>query len=554
MDRVFDVVIIGGGINGCSCAADATLRGLSVLLVEQDDLASKTSSSSSKLIHGGLRYLEYLDFKLVKKALNERQMLLKLAPHLVHPLPIVLPHDKNMRPAWLLRIGLFLYDHLSRINRLPKSTFIHRTAHSAWFIPLMDRLNKGFLFYDCVTDDARLTIANALQAREHGATIMTQTRLIKAEINEKLWQLTLQTASSTPFQAMARTVINAAGPWVEPVNQLLQIPLQHTMSLIKGSHVVVHKLYEGEHAYLLQHDDKRVVFVIPYHGHTMIGTTDVPFTGKLDDVSIETCEIDYLFALIGRYFKKQLHQKDIINTWSGVRPLLSAIGKNSSALSRDYTWHFSSQPATSVTIYGGKITTHRQLANESINQLRVVFPGLGDSLTHSTPLPGAMYGSMTFNEYQNHAHDKYHWLNENTLLRYLNSYGTRTEILLDGCKDMIDLGFCFGDTLYQVEVNYLIREEWATSCEDILWRRTKLGLRIDAVSQIALTNYILDWTKNRSNTGPSSCIIKNVTQNRKIPGRCIITNVTELKRGHFYEGAKHGHLLSKFIKALQEGE
>ncbi len=493
MDRVFDVVIIGGGINGCGCAADAALRGLSVLLVEQDDLASKTSSSSSKLIHGGLRYLEYLDFKLVKKALNERQMLLKLAPHLVHPLPIVLPHEKNMRPAWLLRIGLFLYDHLSRINRLPKSTFIHRTAHSPWFTPLVDRLNKGFLFYDCVTDDARLTIASALQAKEHGATIMTQTRLIKAETNENLWQLTLQTASSSPFQVMARTVINAAGPWVEPVNQLLHIPLQHTMSLIKGSHVVVHKLYEGDHAYLLQHDDQRVVFVIPYHGHTMIGTTDVPFTGKLDDVSIEASEIDYLFALLGRYFNKQLHQSDIINTWSGVRPLLSAKGKQSSALSRDYTYHFSSHPAPSITIYGGKITTYRQLANDAINQLRAVFPDLSDSSTKITPLPGAMYGSMTFKEYQHHARDKYYWLDENTLLRYLNSYGTRTEILLDGCKDMAALGFCFAETLYQVEVNYLMREEWAKTCEDILWRRTKLGLRMDADGQYFLANYILDF-------------------------------------------------------------
>ena len=316
MDRIFDLIIIGGGINGCGCAADAALRGLSVLLIEKDDLASKTSSSSSKLIHGGLRYLEYFDFKLVQKALNERQMLLKLAPHLVHPLPIVLPHDKNMRPAWLVRAGLFLYDNLSRINRLPKSRYIKRLSNSPWFLPLVNHLNKGFLFYDCVTDDARLTISNALQAQEHGATIMTQTALIKAATQNHQWQLTLQSRDSKPYQVIGKAVINAAGPWVEPVNQILQIPLQHTMSLVKGSHIMVHKLYEGDHAYLLQHSDHRVVFVVPYHGHTMIGTTDVPFTGKLDDINIENSEIHYLFALIHRYFNKHLALSDIINTWS----------------------------------------------------------------------------------------------------------------------------------------------------------------------------------------------------------------------------------------------
>ena len=490
MDRIFDLVIIGGGINGCGCAADAALRGLSVLLVEQDDLASKTSSSSSKLIHGGLRYLEYLDFKLVKKALNERQRLLNIAPHLVHPLPIVLPHRKNMRPAWLLRAGLFLYDHLSRTNKLPHSRFIRRHAISPWFTPLVKHLTKGFLFYDGVTDDARLTITIALQAKEHGATIMTQTGLIKAEARDQQWHLTLQTKSSAPFQVRAKAVINAAGPWVEPVNQLLQIPLQHAMSLVKGSHVVVHKLYEGNHAYLLQHDDQRVIFVVPYHGHTMIGTTDVPFTGKLDDVCIESNEIEYLFTLISRYFNKHLETSDIINTWSGVRPLLSGTGKNASALSRDYTHHFATHPAPSVTLYGGKITTYRQLAKEAINQLHAVFPSLSESATHNTPLPGATLGSITFNEYQRYAQEKYHWLDAPTLDRYLESYGTRTELILAGCNQSSDLGLCFTDTLYQVEVDYLLHEEWATTCDDILWRRTKLGLIMDIDSQAALLDYL----------------------------------------------------------------
>ncbi len=501
MDRIFDVVIIGGGINGCGCAADAALRGLSVLLVEQDDIASKTSSSSSKLIHGGLRYLEHLDFKLVKKALNERQMLLKLAPHLVHPLPIVLPYEKNMRPAWMLRAGLFIYDHLSRINKLPGSTWIRRDTQPNLFSPLDSHLNQGFLFYDCGTDDARLTMANALQAKTHGATVMTQTTLISAETIEtregiqREWLLTLQEKSSRPFQVHAKTVINAAGPWVETVNQRLNIPLQHTMTLVKGSHVVVHKLYEGNHAYLLQHDDKRVVFVIPYHDHTMIGTTDVPFISNLDDISIESGEIDYLFALVSRYFNKHLQQSDIINTWSGVRPLLSDNGKNPSSLSRDYSFHFSTHPAPCITLYGGKITTYRQLSRESINLLRAVFPEIPESSTQTSPLPGAMYGSMRFNEYQQYARDKYHWLDDKILERYLESYGTRTEQVLNGCQNMSDLGISFSDSLYEAEVKYLLQEEWAKTCEDILWRRTKLGLAMDADNQRALLNYLQSCSK-----------------------------------------------------------
>ncbi len=487
VDEVFDLVIIGGGINGCGCAADAALRGLSILLVEQDDLASKTSSSSSKLIHGGLRYLEYLDFALVKKALNERQMLLQLAPHLVHPLPIVLPHVKNRRAPWIIRIGLFLYDHLSRFNQLPNSSSIHRSKTPHYFTALKNQLNKGFLFYDAVTDDSRLTLANALQAREHGARIMTQTALIKAETFDNQWLLTLQPKSSPPFQVRAKAVINAAGPWVEPVNKILEIPLQHTITLVKGSHVVVHKLYEGHHAYLLQHDDHRVVFVVPYHGHTMIGTTDVPFTGKLDDINIETDEIDYLFTLISHYFNKHLQPCDIINTWSGVRTLLAATTIKPTALSRDYTYHFANHPAPSVTLYGGKITTYRQLAIEAINQLRAVFPDLPASSTHNTPLPGAKFGSMSFTEYQRYAHEKYHWLDEQTLERYLETYGTRTELILNECKQIASLGRCFADTVYQVEIDYLLREEWATTADDILWRRTKLGLSMDAASQMDLS-------------------------------------------------------------------
>ncbi|HBI20973.1 MAG TPA: glycerol-3-phosphate dehydrogenase [Legionella sp.] len=489
-DRVFDVVIIGGGINGAGCAADAALRGLSVLLCEQDDLASKTSSSSSKLIHGGLRYLETFDFKLVKKALNERQTLSRIAPHLIHPLPIFIPHQSSMRPAWFVRIGLFIYDHLSRINTLPHSRLFRRSQKTPYFTPLSATVSEGFLFYDCKTDDARLTLVNALQAKQHGATIMTQTALIKAEAMDTRWHLTLQTSSGQVVQVQAKSVINAAGPWVSKVNQLLHLPDIHSLTHVKGSHLVVHKLYEGEHAYLLQHDDQRIVFVVPYHDQTMIGTTEVPFEGELDDISMEPSEIDYLLALIHRYFNKRLFPSDIITTWSGVRPLISEEGKQNTALSREYACHFSNKPAPAISIYGGKITTYRQLAAEAIDQLSLIFKALPLSSTATRPLPGATLGTMTFAEYQRYACEKYHWLDGMTRNRYLSLYGTRTEAILAGCENTHHMGICFTDTLYQVEVDYLMQDEWACCVDDILWRRTKLGLTMEASHQKILSDYM----------------------------------------------------------------
>ncbi len=498
MEQVFDVAIIGGGINGCGCAADAALRGLSVVLIEQDDLASKTSSKSTKLIHGGLRYLEQFDFSLVKKALDERQRLLQLAPHLIHPLPLVLPYQKNRRPFWMLRVGLFLYDHLSQSNTLPQTKLIRRQPQSSYFAPLTEELNKGFLFYDCATDDARLTLANAMQAKEHGATILTQTKLMQAEGVGDQWQLTLQRKTIGPMKITAKAIINTTGPWVSAVNQLLHIPMEHTMSLVKGSHLVVQKLYEGDHAYMLQHDDKRIVFAIPYQGYTMVGTTDVAFSGDLENIHIDAHEIDYLCAIINHYFNKKLHEHEIVTTWSGIRPLLSHQGKTASALSRDYIYHYANQPAPAVTVYGGKITTYRQLAQQAVNQLHEIFPNLPSSLTATTPLPGAVLGAMDFTEYQIFAKQKYHWLEKETLDRYLKSYGTRIEKMLAGCNTITDLGICFTPTLYQVEVDYLLNEEWAQNGEDILWRRTKLGLHINESEEKTLADYLLKASSKSS--------------------------------------------------------
>ncbi|MDP3562682.1 MAG: glycerol-3-phosphate dehydrogenase [Legionellaceae bacterium] len=487
---LYDLVVIGGGINGCGCAADAALRGLSVYLCEQGDIASQTSSNSSKLIHGGLRYLEHHDLAMVKKALDEQQILLDIAPHLVHPIPFVLPHDQHGRPMWLLRTGLFLYDHLSHTNTLPNSKSINRKKYPEYFTPLLAKLKDGFIFYDCKTDDARLTLINALQAKQHGATIASQTALVEAKIENGLWELKLQPKSGDSYVIQSKSIINASGPWLESVSQLLQIPLEHNIALIKGSHVVVHKLYDGEHAYLLQHEDKRIVFVVPYYGHSMIGTTDVVYGGNLENLTIDPNEINYLSELLLHYFNKPLKKADIITTWSGVRPLLSAKEKKAAELSRDYSIHYSATPAPAVTIYGGKITTYRQLAAQAIDQLKTIFPELPESNSNKTALPGAAFQNMNFNAYKQYAYDKYHWMEQSVLKHYIETYGTLTENVLANCHQISDLGIAFTSTLYQIEVDYLMREEWAREVDDVLWRRTKLGLAFDKESYDKLAKYM----------------------------------------------------------------
>ncbi len=492
MVRQYDVVVVGGGINGCGCAQDAASRGLSVLLCEKDDLASKTSSSSTKLIHGGLRYLEYYNFKLVKKALDERQTLLKIAPHLVHPLPIMLPHKKTMRPIWMLYCGLLMYDYLSRKNQLPHSKLMWRRAHPSYFASLARQYNKGFLYFDAITDDARLTVANAMQAKQAGAVILTRTELVDAHAWDNQWQLTLQPQAEPAFQIKANVIINAAGPWAPKLDKVLQTPRCQAMSLVKGSHIVVHQLYAGEHAYMLQHDDHRVVFVIPYHHHTLIGTTDLAFDGDPATVSINEQEVRYLCDLVNQYFQRKISAADIICSWSGVRPLLREADKAPSALSRDYAYHFSRQPAPLVTIYSGKITTYRQLSQAVIDTLVEIFPQLPPSDTSHGLLPGAVWQHMDYTAYRRYAWAKYHWLPESLLTRYLQNYGTQTELLLDGRHSLDDLGEHFTANLYQNEVDYLCHYEWARAAEDILWRRTKLGLTTDPEGQQRLAKYLAE--------------------------------------------------------------
>ncbi|MGQ3891400.1 glycerol-3-phosphate dehydrogenase [Legionella sp. CNM-4043-24] len=490
MDKCFDVAVIGGGINGCGIAADASMRGLSVVLLEMDDLASKTSSSSTKLIHGGLRYLEMFNFSLVKKALNERQILMEQAPYLVFPRPFVLPLKRSLRPTLLIRAGLFIYDHLSRRNTLPHSRHINREKDSLCFSPLKEELNKGFIYYDCCADDARLTISNALQARHYGASIRPQTKVLSAQVIDGIWHLHCQDASGATCILRSRSLINATGPWVESLARQAGIASEYHISLVKGSHLVVPRLYQGEHAYLLQHDDKRVIFVIPWHGYSMIGTTDVLFSESPDEINISGQEIDYLLNLVNSYFKQPLTRDNIITTWSGVRPLLASKDKSPQAMSRDYVFHFSDDPAPSVTVYGGKITTYRQLARDCVDRLRVLFPGLGDSITSTTALPGAAWTNGSYADYRSYAREHYLWLDTDIMERYLSTYGTRTEHLIASCTQMKDLGIDFGHGLFQREVDYLVAEEWARDCDDILLRRTRLGLGFDAEERQKLKDYV----------------------------------------------------------------
>lgn len=491
MEKIFDLAIIGGGINGCGIAAEAATRGASTVLIEKDDLASKTSSSSSKLIHGGLRYLENYDFNLVKKALNERQILLTVAPHLVHALPFFLPYDPNMRPTWLLRAGLFLYDRLSRQNQLPKSQYIKHPLSSSFLSPLQDTFQKGFLFYDCATDDARLTLVNALQAKQYGAIICPRTTLISSEIINNHWQLHIKLQSGESSLLRAKCIINATGPWVREINQLLNISNHYNMSLVKGSHLLVSKLYEGEQAYLLQHTDKRILFVLPYHGHTMIGTTDIALHESLDNIHISTAEIIYLCSVVNRYFKRQVDTKDILASWSGVRPLIDDPKvKKTQLLSRDYHYHLSFKPALALSIYGGKITTYRQLAFEVINTLASHLPHLKPSTSAHTPLPGAIFNHLNYQNYVDDLQTRFLWLPQTLKRRLLKTYGTKLEKILSPCQQMQDLGHHFGHELYQVEVDYLVKEEWACTNEDILWRRTKLGFKFTPEEQQQLMNYL----------------------------------------------------------------
>lgn len=467
----YDVLIIGGGINGVGIAADCAGRGLSVVLCEKNDLASGTSSASSKLIHGGLRYLEQYDFKLVKESLHERTILQSISPHLTQALPFIIPCHNKTRPAWLMRLGLFLYDLLAFPSPFAKSSTISFSKNEN--NPLKDFLKKGFVYTDCQTDDARLVILNALRAKEKGAKILTRTRCIAAFRCQDHWQVKLA-GQEGEISIQAKVIVNASGPWLPMIlKETFKQKPSLAMKLVKGSHFVVPKLYKENQAYLLQHRDKRVVFVIPYHENfSLIGTTDEDYQEDLENIQIAPHEIQYLCDIVNQYFKKTISEKDILYSWSGVRPLLANNQKSNAALNRGYHIELQ-QPSTNlaplINIYGGKLTTYRLLAEKVTNIVASLFKNTAPTWTSQIPLPGNNHANLSLQ-------NQFPWLPSTLAKRYQWQYGSLALSFLENAKSIEDLGQDFSQGLYEKEVRYLMAEEWAQTAEDILFRRTKLGL------------------------------------------------------------------------------
>jgi glycerol-3-phosphate dehydrogenase len=486
---MYDLLIIGGGVNGAAIARDAAGRGLKVLLVEQSDLASGTSSASTKLIHGGLRYLELYEFRLVHEALEERELLLACAPHIIWPLKFVLPHEQGVRPAWLVRLGLFLYDHLARRKRLESSHLISLKGN-AFGAPLRNAYKIGFTYSDCWVDDSRLVALNALDAHEHGATIRVRTKLISARRDEGAWTATLQDASGQHEEVRAKILINAAGPWVSRVlDDALHVRSRKHVRLVKGSHIVVRRLYDGEHAYIFQNPDKRIIFAIPYeHEFTLIGTTDVPYDAAPGEVSISGEETDYLLKSVNHFFARAVEPADIIWTYAGLRPLYDDGSLQASVVTRDYAFDLDAPEGAApvLSIFGGKITTARRLAEHALDDLAPFLSPHGAAWTQKAPLPGGDMGAQGFEGFLTELQRRKPFLETGVAWRLARAYGTRVYRFLQQANRMSDLGRDFGCGLSDAEVAYLAEHEWARSADDILWRRSKLGLHMSAEQQAAL--------------------------------------------------------------------
>jgi glycerol-3-phosphate dehydrogenase len=484
-----DVFVIGGGINGCGIARDAVGRGFSVFLAEMGDLASGTSSGSTKLIHGGLRYLEFFEFRLVREALMEREVLLAKAPHISWPLRFVLPHEPHLRPRWMLRLGLFLYDHLDWHMTLPKSQAVE-LQKSKWGVGLKPSFRHGFVYSDAWVDDARLVIANLKSAREMGATIHARHRCTSARrsVDGKLWNIELAAPDGTTVMLRARGLVNACGPWVKHfIDEQTQVKTSKRVRLIKGSHIVVPRLHEGDHAFILQNRDNRIVFVIPYErDFSLIGTTDIPVEASGNPVCTPE-EIAYLCDLAGHYMARPVRPEDVVWTYSGVRPLFDDGDDNPSAVTRDYHLEVDAPDGAAplLSVFGGKITTYRRLAEHALEDLRKFYPHMAGAWTSGKALAdGELANAPTFEQ----AFDRFvagavqakPGLPPDLVRVLARRHGTGLDELLEGIRTEADLGRHFGGHLYEHEVRYLMREEWAVEPDDVLWRRSKEGLHMTA--------------------------------------------------------------------------
>jgi glycerol-3-phosphate dehydrogenase len=478
----FDLVVVGGGINGAGIAREAAGRDLRVCLIEQHDLASHTSSASTKLIHGGLRYLEQGELRLVREALAERERLLAIAPHIIRTMRFVLPYVDGLRPRWLLRLGLFVYDHVGAREKLAGSASVS-LADNALGAPLQASMRDGFEYSDCWVDDSRLVVLNALDAAERGATILTGTSVTAASESGGWWEIDARDSGGVAHRLRARALVNASGAWVNDVLGRINVPARQRLRLVQGSHLILRKLYEGEHAYLLQSADQRVVFMIPYQrNYTLVGTTDVPYSGDPARPVIAEGERDYLLACINRFLRRPAGIDDIRGSFSGVRPLYDSGESSAQKVSRDYHLELQEGPqgAPVLSVYGGKITTYRRLAEHAFELLA---PALGverQSWTSTEPLPGGDVPGGDMPRFIERTRERWPDMPAALVDRLAHAYGTRITSVLGGARNLSELGRDFGAGLTQAEVRYLVRHEWARSAEDILWRRTRLGLALDA--------------------------------------------------------------------------
>jgi glycerol-3-phosphate dehydrogenase len=488
---IYDLLVVGGGINGTGIARDAAGRGLRTLLCEQHDLAAHTSSASTKLIHGGLRYLEFYDFKLVRKSLREREIVLTSAPHICWPLRFVLPHASHLRPAWMIRIGLFLYDHLARRQILPGSEAVDLRTHVAG-TALEKRYTKAFVYSDAWVDDARLVVLNAKDAQEHGATVLTRARCARLERRADHWAATLARADGSTLEVEARAAVNATGPWVDGfLDEATALPARTHPRQVKGSHIVVPKLFDHPFAYIFQGADGRVVFAIPYEGeYTLIGTTEMDYKGDLSTPEIAEPEVDYLLARANDFFASDLARGDVVWTFAGLRPLLADPKDRATSVTRDYVLDLDTKGPPLLSIYGGKLTTYRKLAEDVLDMLA---PGLGWPLRHWTavaPLPGGDMPAADFDAFLARARAAHGWLPAPLLHRYARAYGTRLERLVGDARSLRDLGEEILPGLHEREIDYLRREEWAVTAEDILYRRSKLALHLPKGSAGRLDDWL----------------------------------------------------------------
>lgn len=483
----YDLLVIGGGINGTGIACDAAGRGLSVLLCEADDLACATSSASSKLIHGGLRYLELYEFRLVREALAEREVLLRKAPHIIWPLRFVLPDHKGMRPRWMIRAGLTIYDHLSRRKCIPASSSIRLSTVSdgAAFKP---QFKKGFSYWDCWVDDARLVVANAMGARAKGAQVETRSNVVSARPADGGWQITIEDRDEgTRREVRAKAIVNAAGPWADQVfaslneNAGKQRTNRARLRLIKGSHIVVPKIHNGDDAFILQNADGRVVFVLPYErDFSLIGTTDEEFFNAPETASASADEVEYLLDAVGEFCTTRPDAKEVVWRYAGVRALFDDAHSNASEVTRDYRLALDTfgDGAPVLSVLGGKITTYRALAEDAVNKIAAYFPGAGPAWTRNEQLPGGELGAASFEEFVQSQVRRRPDFPAAYLHRIARRHGSCTDDVLGDARSIDDMGVKIGADLFEREVSYLKHQEWARSPDDVLWRRTKAGLHL----------------------------------------------------------------------------